>query len=60
MKDTNQNLKEQSAQNQMPEQVVHALQILEELENFTAELRKKIMAELKTNNNSVHLKLNDM
>jgi hypothetical protein len=58
MKNTNQNLKEQEVQ--LPKEAAQVLKVLEELENFTAELRKKVMAELKTNNNLVHLKLNDM
>ena len=58
MKNTNQNIQEQEAQ--LPKEAAHVLKVLEELENFTAELRKKVMAELKTNNNLVHLKLNDM
>ncbi len=58
MKNTNQNIQEQESQ--LPKEAAHVLKVLEELENFTAELRKKVMAELKTNNNLVHLKLNDM
>lgn len=56
----NVNVKEQASENQMPKEATQVLKVLDELENFTAELRKKIMAELKTNNNLVHLKLNDM
>ena len=58
MQNLNPNAKEQ--ENQIPKEAAQVLKVLEELENFTAELRKKVMAELKTNNNLVHLKLNDM
>ncbi len=58
MQNTNPNAKEQEAQ--LPKEAAKVLEILEELENFTAQLRKKVMAELKANNNLVHLKLNDI
>ena len=58
MQNTNPNSKEQEAQ--LPKEAAQVLKILEELENFIAQLRKKVMAELKTNNNLIHLKLNDM
>lgn len=60
MKNANVMLKEQDQQNQTPKEAAQVLKILDELENFTAELRKKVMAELKTNNSSVHLKLDEM
>ncbi len=53
------NIKEQS-ENQVPKEAIQVLKVLEELENFTAELRKKVMAEIKNSSNSVHLKLEDM
>jgi len=37
-------IKEQVDFNKLPEEAVQALKILDELENFTAELRKKLMA----------------
>ncbi len=58
MQNLNLNTKEQ--ENQIPKEAAQVLKVLEELENFTAELRKKVMAELKTNNNLVRLKLDDM
>ncbi|MBU6339780.1 MAG: hypothetical protein KGQ36_07430 [Rickettsiales bacterium] len=53
-------IKEQVDFNKLPEEAVQALKILDELENFTAELRKKLMAELRPGGNVVHLKLDDM
>jgi hypothetical protein len=58
MQDTN--IKEQVNTNKLPEDAVAALKILDELENFTAELRKKLMAEIRPGGNVVHLKLDDM
>lgn len=58
MQDTN--IKEQVNTNKLPEDAVVALKILDELENFTAELRKKLMAEIRPGGNVVHLKLDDM
>jgi Cdc6-like AAA superfamily ATPase len=61
MASTNLNLKEQAETNSLTQDATHALHILDEVENFTAALRKKIMTELKqANSNSVHLKLDDM
>lgn len=53
-------IKEQVDLNKLPDEAVQALKILDELENFTAELRKKLMAELRPGGNVVHLKLDDM
>ena len=55
----NANLKEQ-IENTLPKEAVQVLKVLDELENFTAELRRKVMAELKTTNNVVHLKLDEI
>ncbi len=60
MQNTNQNVKEQNLENVVPQEAMSVLKILDELENFTAELRKKVMAEIKTNNNVVRLKLEDI
>ncbi len=56
----NTNLLPQELENHLPKEAMQVLKILDELENFTAELRKKVISELKTNNNSVHLKLDEM
>ncbi len=60
MPNANLNTKEQAETTQLPKEAVQVLKVLEELENFTAELRKKVMSELRTNNNLIHLKLDDM
>ena len=54
------NIKEQIDSGKLPEEAIKALQILDELENFTAELRKKLMAEIRPGGNVVHLKLDDI
>lgn len=51
---------QEKLENNLSKEATQVLKILDELENFTAELRKKVMAELKTNNNLVRLKLDDM
>ena len=53
-------IKEQVDFNKLPEDAVQALKILDELESFTAELRKKLMAELRPGGNIIHLKLDDI
>ena len=60
MPNANLNAKDQSESAQLPKEAVQVLKVLDELENFTAELRKKVIAELRTNNNLVRLKLDDM
>ncbi len=60
MPNTNANLKEQTSEDQLSKEAVQVLKVLDELENFTAELRKKVMSELKSSSNLVHLKLDDM
>ncbi len=44
----------------LPKEAQHVLKVLEELENFTAQLRKKVMNELKNSGTIVHLKLDEM
>jgi hypothetical protein len=54
------NIKEQIDSGKLPEDAIQALKILDELENFTAELRKKLMAEIRPGGNVVRLKLDDV
>jgi hypothetical protein len=58
----NPNAKEQQAidTTDLPAEAVQALKILDELENFTAELRKKLMSELKPGGNVIRLKLDNV
>ena len=58
----NPNVKEQQSidTSDLPAEAVQALKILDELENFTAELRKKLMAELKPGGNVIRLKLDNV
>ncbi|MBM5783206.1 MAG: hypothetical protein FJ368_07305 [Pelagibacterales bacterium] len=59
MENKNAQLKEQVSTSDIPENAKKALEILDELENFTVNLRKKLMAELRPGGNVVHLKLDD-
>jgi hypothetical protein len=45
---------------ELSQEALQILELLEKIENHTADLRKKLMAELKAKNKSVHLKLNDV
>jgi hypothetical protein len=60
MNNPNQQLDQQNKAADLSKEVSQILNILDELENFTIELRKKVMAELRTNNNIIQLKLNDI
>ena len=42
--------KTQDQQNDIPQEAAHLIEILDQIENHTAELRKKLMEELKKNN----------
>lgn len=53
-------LKEQIDINQLSKEAIQILEILDQIENHTAELRKKLMAELRTNNNAVRVKLDNV
>ncbi len=44
--------KESVEVNELSQEVLQILEILDQIENHTAELRKKLMAELKKNNQS--------
>lgn len=57
----NPNLKIQESElNHLPKDATKILEILGELDNFTSELRKKLMTELKPSGNIVHLKLDNI
>ena len=44
--------KAQEQSSEIPQEIAHLLEILDQIENHTAELRKKLMEELKKNNSS--------
>lgn len=52
--------KEQIDSSKIPQEAIQALKILNELENFTADLRKKLMTEIRPETNIVRLKLDDV
>ena len=54
---TNQLLKEQNNTHHLTKEVAEILEILDQIETRTADLRKKLMSELKTSENTVHIKL---
>lgn len=44
----------------LPEEAIELLNIIDEVEEHTIALRKKLMAELRPNGNIIHLKLDDI
>lgn len=56
----NQNFKQEVDLNQLSQEAVEILKILDEIETRTNDIRKKLMSELKSNEASVHIKLNDV
>ena len=53
-------LQEQIDLNQLSQEAVQILEILDSIENHTADLRKKLISELKKNNASLNLKLDEV
>jgi hypothetical protein len=52
-------LKEQAVE-QLSQEALQILDLLDKIENHTADLRKKLMSELKKNGSTVHLKLDNV
>jgi len=46
--------------NTLPQDAIQLLEILDKLENHTADLRKKLMSEIKSSNSIVRLKLDNV
>ena len=44
----------------LPKDAVEVLEVLTELENFTAQLRRKLMSELRPSSNVVRIKLDNV
>jgi hypothetical protein len=57
---TNQVRKEELHIEELSQEAQHILELLDNIENHTAELRKKLMAELKQKNKPVHLNLKNI
>jgi hypothetical protein len=53
-------LQEQIDLNQLSQEALQILEILDQIENHTAELRKKLMSELKKTNTTINLKLDNV
>ena len=53
-------LKEQIDFDQLPQEAMQVLEILDQLENHTANLRKKLMSEIRPSGNVIHLKLDNI
>lgn len=53
-------IREQIDFNILPAEAVQLLQILDKIENHTADLRKKLMSEFKSNSSVVRLKLDNV
>lgn len=54
------NIKEQIEGSRLPQDAIKALKILDEIESFTAQLRKKLMAEIRPGGNVVRLQLEEV
>jgi len=52
--------KEQQSINELSQEALQILDILDQIENHTAALRKKLIAELKPKTETVHLKLDNI
>lgn len=52
--------KEQADLKQLSKEALQIIELLDQIENHTAELRKKLMSELKQNNTQVRLKLDNV
>jgi hypothetical protein len=52
--------KEQQNLNQLSKEAQQILDLLDKIENHTADLRKKLMAELRPKNKAVHLNLKNV
>jgi hypothetical protein len=53
-------IKEQQSINELSQEALQILDILDQIENHTADLRKKLIAELKPKTETVHLKLDNV
>jgi hypothetical protein len=53
-------LKEQIDYNELSQEALQILEILDQIENHTAILRKKLVSELKTKNEAVRLKVDNV
>lgn len=53
-------IREQIDVNKLPKEALEVLKVFDQLEDHTADLRKKLMSELRPNGNVVHLKLNNI
>jgi hypothetical protein len=53
-------IREQIDFNLLPQDAVQLLEILDQIENHTADLRKKLMSEIRSSSNAVRLKLDNV
>ena len=53
-------VKEQEVLNELSHEMMQILEILDQIENHTAVLRKKLVAELTTKSESINLKLENI
>ncbi len=53
-------IREQIDINKLPKEALEVLEVFDKLEDHTANLRKKLMSELRPNGNVVHLKLDNV
>lgn len=53
-------IKEQFNFNELSKEAMQVIEILEQIENHTADLRKKLMAEIRPASNAIHIKLDNV
>ncbi len=53
-------VKQEETLSQLSQEAMQILEILDQIENHTASLRKKLISELATKNETVHLKLDNV
>ena len=53
-------LQEQIDSHQLSQEALQIIEIIDQIENHTADLRKKLMSELKKTNSSINLKLDNI
>lgn len=53
-------VKEQSSIDQLSQEAMQILELLDQIESHTADLRKKLMAELRAKNNAVRIQLEEV
>lgn len=57
---SNQNFKPDLSQNNLPREAKNLLQVLDNLEDFTIKIRKKLSEEIKSSSELIHIKIDSV